>query len=69
MLNITNANDEEKKRLRGAIKYFSGDKNNMPVFVRVDEEDKSCGNMYVTDEILEVFRWIIGNENVLVNNI
>ena len=38
----------------------------MLVFVRVDDEDKSCGQMYVTEDILEVFRWIIGNENVLV---
>ena len=66
VLNITNADEEEKKKLRGAIKYFNGDKNNMPVFVRVDDEDKSCGQMYVTEDILEVFRWIIGNENVLV---
>ena len=38
----------------------------MPVFVQVDNESKSCGQMYVTEEILNIFRWIIGNENVLV---
>ena len=66
VLNITNADEEEKKKLRGAIKYFNGDKNNMPVFVQVDNENKSCGQMYVTEDILDIFRWIIGNENVLV---
>ena len=38
----------------------------MPVFVQVAEETKPCGQMYVTEDILEVFRWIIGNENVLI---
>ena len=66
VLNITDADEKEKKKLRGAIKYFSGDKNNMPVFVQVDNENKSCGQMYVTEDILDIFRWIIGNENVLV---
>ena len=66
VLNITNADEEEKKKLRGAIKYFNGDKNNMPVFVQVNNENKSCGQMYVTEDILDIFRWIIGNENVLV---
>ena len=66
VLNITDADEEEKKKLRGAIKYFKGDKNNMPVFVQIDNENKNCGQMYVTEEILEIFRWIVGNENVLV---
>ena len=66
IFNITNTNEEEKKKLRGAIKYFSGDKNNINVFVKIEDEEKSCGQIYVTNDTLEIFRWIIGNENVLV---
>ena len=47
--------------------YFNGDKNNMPVFVKVNDENKSCGQIYVTEDILDIFRGIIGEENVLIN--
>ena len=66
ILNITDVNEKEKAKLRGAIKYFNGDKNNIPVFVKVNDENKSCGQIYVTEEILDIFRGIIGEENVLI---
>ena len=65
-LDITNSSDEQKEKLRGAIRYFYGDKNNINVFVKVNGEEKSCGQIYLTDDILEIFKLIIGNENVMV---
>ena len=65
-LDITNSNEEQKEKLRGAIKYFSGDKNNINVQVKVQKELKGCGAIYLTDEILEIFENILGKENVIL---
>ena len=65
-LDITNLDEEHKSKLRGAICYFQGDKNNINVQIKVGEEYKPCGQMYVTDEILKFFGELIGAENVSV---
>ena len=64
-LDITNLDEEHKDKLRGAICYFHGDRNNINVQIKVGEEYKPCGQIYVTDEILEFFRELIGVENVI----
>lgn len=66
VLDISNSSDEEKEKLRGAIKFFSGDRNNMPTFVRVGEELKNCGGIYLTEEIIKVFEDILGKEKVTI---
>ena len=66
MLDITETPEEEKAKLRGAIKYFKGDRNNINVFVKVGEDNASCGAIYCNDEILKVFEDIIGKTNVRV---
>lgn len=63
-LDITNADEIQKDKLRGAIKYFNGDKNNINVQIKVNEELKPCGQIYLTEEILNVFEDIIGKEKV-----
>lgn len=65
-LDITNADEVQKDKLRGAIKYFNGDKNNINVQIKVNEELKPCGQIYLTDEILNVFEDIIGKYSVNV---
>jgi len=65
-LNITNATEEQKAKLRGAIKYFNGEQNNISVCIKIGDELKSCGAIYLTDEILRVFEEIIGKENCLI---
>ena len=65
-LDITNLDEDHKNKLRGAICYFHGDKNNMNVQIKVGEEYKPCGQMYITDEILKFFRELIGTENVTI---
>lgn len=63
-LNITNSTEEQKAKLRGAIKFFNGEQNNISVMIKIGDDLKSCGAIYLTDEILKVFEEIIGNENV-----
>ena len=65
-LNITNLSEEQKSKLRGAIKYFNGDKNNIAVVIKVGEEIKPCGQIYCTEEIFKVFEEIVGKENISI---
>lgn len=58
VFDITDVDEEKKKKLRAAIKYFNGNKNNINVFVKIGEEKRNCGQIYVTEEILEVFKQI-----------
>ena len=63
ILNITSTSEEQKSKLRGAIKFFNGEQNNISVAIKIGEDLKSCGAIYLTDEILKVFEDIIGKEN------
>ena len=67
LLDISEADEEQKDKLRGAIKYFNGDRNNIKVSIKIGEETKPCGSLYLTDSILKVFEEIIGKENVNIN--
>ena len=69
ILDITDLEEEIKSKLRGAIKYFSGDKNNISVQIKINEELKSCGAIYITDEILKIFEDIIGKQRVNIKEI
>jgi DNA polymerase-3 subunit alpha len=63
-INITNINEETKSKLRGALKFFNGDKNNILVQVKDGEAIKKCGAIYLTQEILKQFEEIVGSENI-----
>lgn len=63
-INITGLTEEQKSRLRGAIKFFSGEKYNVKLFVVDSGELKPCGALYLTDKVKAVFESIVGKENV-----
>ena len=52
---ITDFTEEQKEKLRCAIKYFSGDKNNMNVQVKIGDDIRPCGAIYYNDEIKKIF--------------
>lgn len=56
---ITYLSEEQKDKLRSAIKYFSGDKNNMNVQIKINDEIKPCGAIYYNEEIKKIFDEII----------
>ena len=66
ILNITNTSEEQKAKLRGAIKFFNGEQNNISVVIKIGDELKSCGAIYLTDEILNVFKDIMPEGTVTV---
>ena len=54
-INITNFTEEQKQKLRCAIKYFSGDRNNMNIQVKVGEELRPCGAIFYNEKIQKIF--------------
>lgn len=65
-LEITNATEEQKEKLRGAIRFFTGEKNNMLVQVVENGITKPCGAIYLTEDILKEFYDILGKKNVKI---
>ena len=63
-INITNLPEDKKDRLRGAIKYFAGDKANVKIEIVQDGVVKPCGGVYMTNQILAEFNKIVGKENI-----
>lgn len=64
ILDITNADEVQKDKLRGAIRFFSGDRNNIAVQVNINGELKPSGAIYCNEEIVQQFKEILGNDNV-----
>lgn len=63
-INITNLQEAQKAKLRGAIKFFAGDKNNIAISVKNGDKILPCGAIYLTEEILKQFEEIVGKENI-----
>ena len=63
MIDITNLDTKKKDRLRGALKFFTGDKNNIQVEIKNGERLDPAGGLYITKEILEEIQQIVGVEN------
>ncbi len=63
-IDITNLTEEQKDRLRGAIKFFSGDRVNVKIEITDKEEVKPCGAIFLNDKIFEVFKNIVSPENI-----
>jgi len=65
-LDITNIEESKKEKLRGAIKFFAGDKNNMKIYVIDNNELKPCGAIYATEQVIKEFVEILGKDRVVV---
>ena len=66
MIDITNLDTKKKDRLRGALKFFTGDKNNIQVEIKNWERLDPAGGLYITKEILEEIQQIVGVENAQI---
>ena len=63
-IDITNADEAIKKKLRGALRFWTGEKNNTPVQVIDGEKILDCGAIYLNQEILDEFIELMGQEKV-----
>ena len=66
-INITNLTDEQKERLRGAIKFFTGEKNNKKLQIQNGERIDPAGGIYMNEEIFKEFEEIVGKDNIALN--
>jgi len=66
-INITNLDNAQKEKLRGAIKFFAGDRNNIAVKIINGDNAVMSGGIYLNDDILNEFRQIVGFDNVITN--
>ena len=64
IINITNLSEKNKSRLRGALKYFNGDKNNTHVQVKNGERILDCGSIYMNKGIQEEIKEIVSEDNI-----
>ncbi len=68
-LDITDLDDEKKEKLRGAIKFFTGEMNNIQLQIVNGEKKDMAGGIYMTEETLNEFRELIGENRVSVENV
>lgn len=65
-LDIRGLDEEKKARLRGILKFFMGDRNNMKVEIIDEEGTKSCGAIFMMGDTPEQFKEIIGEDRVKI---
>lgn len=65
-INITNLTEEQKDKLRGVLKFFTGDRNNAPVQIINGENKMPAGGIFVNGSTLEEIEEIVGKENVSI---
>lgn len=63
-IDINGMDELQKDKLRGLIRFFHGERNNMPVQIMEDGDLKPCGGIYLTDEILKEFEETVGKERI-----
>ena len=62
-INITNLTEEQKDKLRGTLKFFSGDRNNAPVQIINGESKMPAGGIFLNGNTLEQIEEIVGKDN------
>ena len=65
-LDITNLEENRKEYLRGALRFFSGEKNNIQVYIINGERKDAAGGIFLNDKIIKEFEDILGKEKVKV---
>ena len=66
VINITDLKELGRNRLRGALMFFSGDKNNIYVKIIDREKEALAGGIYLTKEIFEELQEIVGLNNIFI---
>ena len=63
-IDITNLDEETKDKLRGALKFFMGEKNNIAIQIVDGDQTKPAGGIYLNDEILIELQEVAGEDRV-----
>lgn len=59
VLDIRGIDEDTKARLRGAIRFFMGDRNNMKVEIIDEEGTKPCGAIFINQDTVKQFEEIL----------
>ncbi len=65
-IDITNLEDERKDKLRGALKFFMGEKNNIRLQITDGKQIKPAGGIYLNEAILAELQEVAGENRVKV---
>ena len=65
-INITNLTEEQKDKLRGALKFFTGDRNNTAVKIINGEKEAPAGGIFANELITNEIKEIVGKENIQI---
>ena len=65
-INITNLDDKGKNKLRGALKFFTGEKNNIQVYIINGDRKDPAGGIFINEEIIKELQEIVGKEKVII---
>lgn len=65
-LDITNLEESKKDSLRGALRFFSGEKNNIQIYIINGDKKDAAGGIFLNDQILKELEEIIGVQRVKI---
>ncbi len=68
-IDITELNEEMRNKLKGAIYFFQGDKNNIQLQIVNGEKVDKAGGIYMTPEILKQFEELVGEEKAQIKEV
>ena len=63
-IDITDISEEQKEKLRGAIKFFAGDRNNIAVKIINGDTSVMSGGIFINEQIYNEFKEIAGSDRV-----
>ena len=63
-INVTDLSEEQKGKLRGAIRILSKQNCNRRLSIKNGETISDCGSIYCDNKIIEEFKKIAGEKNV-----
>ena len=66
VIDITDLPEETKERLRGIIKFFEGEQNNLKVNVKNNGKETECGAIFADNagKTIEAFKDVVGEDRV-----
>ncbi len=68
-MDITELDDNMKEKLRGAIKFFTGEMNNIQLQIINGDKKDMAGGIYTTPDIISELKELIGEERVKIEEI
>lgn len=65
-IDITNLEERKKDSLRGTLRFFSGEKNNIQIYITNGNKKDAAGGIFLNDQILRELEELIGVQRVKI---